>query len=90
MNKAKSAQVLIHKFKSSSGKTKFHYQWVGPIDGVLYVDFNFLDSDSMRKIPFRLKRMRNLPDGKTAVFLRVDWLAQIVRFFRFCRRLIHE
>jgi hypothetical protein len=84
------SKVLIHKFESSSGKTEFHYQWIGPIDGYLFVPFESLDSDAFHEMPFKLMRMKNLPYGRIAVFVRIDWQARIMRFFRSLWRMIHE
>ena len=82
MSEIDEAKVIIHEFKSSiDGKTKYHYMWIGPIDGKILVNEEILESEIFRQIPYRLMRMKNL-DRNTAVFIRYDWKARIVRFFR--------
>ena len=82
MKKIAEAKVLIHQFESSiDGKTKYHYMWIGPIDGKIEVGIELLEDEVFKQIPFKLMRMKNL-DSRTAIFIRIDWKARIMRFFR--------
>lgn len=63
-----------------SGEKEVRYTWWGPIDGECSMAVEFLDNEFLA-MPFKLERIKDF-DARTAVFIRVDWRARIVRFFR--------
>lgn len=77
----KESRIIIHTYKPTSGEKQVKYIWEGPIDGEIHVADVFLDDELFLSVPFKLKRLKNF-DYRTAVFIRVDWRARIVRLLR--------
>lgn len=74
------SRIVCKTTVKPSGEKEVKYAWEGPIDGEYRMAVEFIDSE-FHALPFNLKRIKDF-DARTAVFIRVDWRARVVRFFK--------
>lgn len=76
--KERIAYIELHKVYGNLVKS-VGVTWKGSIDAPILVDKEILNDNDFIMTPFLLKRIQDYNEH-TAMFIRVDWRARIVRF----------